>query len=485
MKRHKAFDILAAPVKHIIRGRIEETPGPYRSEFGRDRDRILYSKEFRRLAGKTQVFLSRAHDHLRTRLTHTLEVAQIAMTTCSNLGLDLPLTEAIAFAHDVGHTPFGHAGEKTLSFIMESCDPLADFQQCMGPSEKGFKHNLQGIRVVSDLERLYGKAGLNLTNFTLWGILNHTSRQWSACPHLDESSKTCYLKRDAKRCSGVNGRVTAFYDRYWKDMTISDPDIQAWSFEAEVVKYADEIAQRHHDVEDSILMEVLSIRDLIDELKERFSVHCKENKPKLKHLLQEMPRCGDDRHTFLGYVSKFLVELYNGNLIRNSKDNLRAFVRENHIQSSVDFERFHGEQNDAEIASVVGFDKEFEVADKSFQDFLKNRVLNSFEVQRMDGKGRFIIRRLFKAYLTNPRQLHDSTILYAIGLHENRKLTIGGVSKKEIGKYRNEIDSPGFKSNSNFRICLLRAICDHIAGMTDAFALSEFQKLYGDTPLLK
>ena len=135
------------------RGRkIKITPCPIRTEFQRDRDRILHSKAFRRLKHKTQVFISPAGDHYRTRMTHTLEVSQIARTIARALGLNEDLTEAIALGHDLGHTPFGHTGEEVLNELLPG----------------GFKHNEQSLRVVEFLENL------NLTEETLDGILNHT-----------------------------------------------------------------------------------------------------------------------------------------------------------------------------------------------------------------------------------------------------------------------------------------------------------------------
>lgn len=123
----------------------------FRSDFQRDRDRILYSREFRRLSGKTQVFITGADDHMRTRLTHTLEVAQIAETIAMRLGLDTMLTVAIAYGHDVGHTPFGHIGERTLNHIMNGCFKYYGYNEkgVLKEDNKGFKHNLQGVRVTS------------------------------------------------------------------------------------------------------------------------------------------------------------------------------------------------------------------------------------------------------------------------------------------------------------------------------------------------
>ena len=133
----------------------KEEPSEIRTEFQRDRDRIIHSKAFRRLKHKTQVFLSPEGDHYRTRLTHTLEVAQIARTISRALGLNEDLTEAIALGHDLGHTPFGHAGERTIDYLCP----------------EGFRHNEQSLRVVNVLER---KGGLNLTSEVRDGILCHT-----------------------------------------------------------------------------------------------------------------------------------------------------------------------------------------------------------------------------------------------------------------------------------------------------------------------
>jgi dGTPase len=131
----------------------EERPPHHQLAFQRDRDRILYSRAFRRLAGKTQIFLPSSDDHVRTRLTHTLEVAQIASTIARRLGLDPFLTEAIALGHDLGHAPFGHVGERSLNHLMNGCyaiSPDLDEKLQGDHGFSGFKHNLQGICVVTD-----------------------------------------------------------------------------------------------------------------------------------------------------------------------------------------------------------------------------------------------------------------------------------------------------------------------------------------------
>jgi dGTPase len=210
--------------------RYAETPHPYRGEYQRDRDRIIHSTAFRRLVYKTQVFVNHEGDHYRTRLTHSLEVAQIGRTVARCLGLNEPLVEAICLAHDLGHTPFGHAGQDALNRAMQ---PYG-----------GFEHNLQSLRVVDELEERYaGFPGINLTFETREGILKHCS------------------KRNARLLGDVGIR---FLER-------RQPGL-----EAQLANIADEIAYNNHDVDDGLragllteseLGEVALFRDHYDSLK--------------------------------------------------------------------------------------------------------------------------------------------------------------------------------------------------------------------------
>lgn len=147
--------------------RIQEVPDLFRTAYQRDRDRILHSKSFRRLAHKTQVFLAPEGDHYRTRLTHTLEVAQISRDICRSLGLNEDLCEAIALGHDLGHTPFGHTGEDALSRCIAAYRGVTTI-----PAQQHFHHNIQSVRVVALLEK--NGVGLNLTQEVLNGIACHT-----------------------------------------------------------------------------------------------------------------------------------------------------------------------------------------------------------------------------------------------------------------------------------------------------------------------
>ena len=201
------------------RGRRHPEPKPaFRSEFQRDRDRIIHSNAFRRLVYKTQVFVNHEGDLYRTRITHSIEVAQIARTVALALRLNESLTEAISLAHDLGHTPFGHAGQEALN-------------ECMRPYG-GFEHNLQSLRVVDELEDRYAEfRGLNLTFECREGILKHCS------------------VRNARELGELG---TRFIER-------RQPGL-----EAQIANLADEIAYNNHDVDDGLRAELIEIRDLMD-----------------------------------------------------------------------------------------------------------------------------------------------------------------------------------------------------------------------------
>ena len=203
------------------RGRRFEEPAPSnRSEFQRDRDRIVHANAFRRLAYKTQVFVNHEGDWFRTRLTHSLEVAQIARVVARSLGLDEDLTEAIALAHDLGHTPFGHAGQDELNRCMKT----------LAPETNGFEHNLQSLRVVDELEERYpGFNGLNLCFETREGILKH--------------------------CSLANARELGEIGQRFINRT--QP-----SLEAQLANLADEIAYNNHDVDDGLRSGLITLRQL-------------------------------------------------------------------------------------------------------------------------------------------------------------------------------------------------------------------------------
>ena len=200
------------------RGRlIKEDEPAYRSPFQRDRDRIIHSTAFRRLEYKTQVFVNHEGDHYRTRLTHSIEVAQIARTLADSMGLDLYLAEAIALAHDLGHTPFGHAGEDALKSVYPD-----------------FDHNAQSIKILTKLERKYAEFdGLNLTWETLEGIAKHNGP----------------VKNPVKELADYN--------------RVNDLRLNEWpSLEAQIASLADDIAYINHDIDDGLRAKLFDVSNL-------------------------------------------------------------------------------------------------------------------------------------------------------------------------------------------------------------------------------
>ncbi len=250
------------------RGRIHAEPAhPYRGEFQRDRDRIIHSTAFRRLVYKTQVFVNHEGDHYRTRLTHSLEVAQIGRTVAIVLGLNEQLVEAICLAHDLGHTAFGHAGQNTLD-------------GCMKPFG-GFEHNLQSLRVVDELEEKYAAfPGINLTFETREGILKHCSR------------------RDARSLGELGKRFL---------------DSRQPGLEAQLANIADEIAYNNHDVDDGLRAGLLTEEELseVDLFREKYEL-VRESEPNIS------------RRTLTHETVRKMIDEVVTDLIRHSREALAA-----------------------------------------------------------------------------------------------------------------------------------------------------------------
>ena len=392
--KYSNFKNLRAPQEYLIRKQEEEfSPSPYRTEFDRDRDRILYSKAFRRLKGKTQVFLTDGEDHLRTRLTHTLEVSQIARIAASNLGLDGILTEAISLGHDLGHTPFGHVGERTLNEIMNNCDTVGQFQSKMLPIDKGFKHNWQGIRVLAELEKLYGNPGLNITNFTLWGVLNHSSSVWKKCSYyFTNDDENCFLHRNPQGCKQtiLGSFDLGFYEKYRPRIAIKT-GTEAWSFEGFIVAWVDEIAQRHHDMEDAVIMGLIDREELIEILDDNFKdfYSGQTTTDRTTRKIFEKLRLAKTNQEFLPYLSKFVVNFYTNQFITTSAYNLGAFILETGLSNRKEFIQQYPTLSVKSVKNVIGYSPELLDKDRVIQEFLRDRILNSHRAQQMDGKGRF------------------------------------------------------------------------------------------------
>lgn len=497
------FDYLSTNDKSASRFH-RDTEKIISSNFDTDRDRIIYSKEFRRLKGKTQVFVSGFDDHVRNRLTHTIEVSQIAQRISKILGFNETLTEAIALAHDVGHTPFGHIGERTLNFIMNGCDRIHT-QYRIYENQKGFKHNWQGVRVVSDLERFSRThPGINLTNYTIWGILHHSNLSYKECGNFftdfvpvneTEQKKVnkCNLRHKYLDCNVEgSGLKLSFYDTYVKQMNIT-----SWSFEALVVRIADEIAQRSHDIEDSLLAKLLTKAELIDKIKSTTTTEV----PSLYHFFTQSEKIAfnkiiktENHSYFVRQFSVFIINFLISQLIRQTSQNLIHFSKQYKLKKEQDFQNQKREISknlkNEDLYELVSYDKDFSKTEFDFQKFMWNRILHSHLTQTMDNKANYILRNLVKAYVTNPKQLPDETIISLfkrLFTVEEWEREYKRFSYKELsGVLRNLLTTYHHQSNSEiYKNTLLRTICDFIAGMTDDYAINQFQILYGSSQVFK
>lgn len=467
------------------------TEHSFRDKFQRDRDRVLYSKEFRRLSGKTQIFVAGFDDNMRTRLTHTLEVAQIAETIARRLNLNTMLTTAIAYAHDIGHTPFGHIGERTLNYIMNGCFPLYGYNVKMSELEKGFKHNLQGVRVATFLEKIDSGYGLNLTKYTLWGIKAHTSSTYKGCDYYTEGK--CSYKNKMENCVNSSAKsekeslLLGFYEENLKvDGEPILQDKRDWTLEAIVVAHADEIAQRHHDIEDGIYAGIIDITKLKDFLSNESGFD-----KSFINTVKQLKINGSERHVIISELSRIVVNYYVTEYCKTIYQKVKQLKDELDLEEhEKDWKNLMYDKatQEKDIVKYFGFNEDFSKADEKFSGYLRDHILNSELAQKMDGKAVYIIKQLMKAYLTNPQQLPDKTIMSIIERWETKyeKDNKGQDKLRNIGqRYTDESrDRAKLKelikeNDSGIKTILLRSICDYIAGMTDQYAISCFEKLYG------
>ena len=472
MEKYNGEILRATDSKQIRRPWPFEEEHEIRSKFQRDRDRILYSKAFRRLKGKTQIFPTDSEDHLRTRLIHTLEVSQIATTISNMLGLNIFLTEAIALGHDIGHTPFGHAGEDILHEILTGeykirCEggEEAIYNGDLEMDDIGFEHCWQSIRVLTELEKKSsGYSGLNLTNFTLWGILNHSD--------LDNKSNGFYLK-------SPNNKIL--------ESIFSEIDNFCWTIEALIVRQADEIAQRHHDLEDGIIAKILDRRECFECFKEKFKKYVEDNKYYNKLIRDIEQNIKEEQNDYFLYpFSRLIIDLLAMNLYRNTKENLISLCKKENIYSSDDFLNkksiIFSKLGKDKLFNLIDYKSDFKKIEKQFSDYLQEAILNSYQVKRINAKARYIIVGLFKAFLDNPQQLPDETIK---NFYRNYKPDFYNTLKREeksytsiVAKLRKRFTWERKKSEVKFKNSLLRTIADYISGMTDNYAIKQYEILY-------
>jgi dGTPase len=338
----------------LSRGRLRPEPASAtRSAFRRDCDRLIHATAFRRLAHKTQVFVFHEGDHFRTRLTHTLEVAQIARALARSLGLDEDLAEGCALGHDLGHPPFGHAGERALDHCLDAYG--------------GFDHNAQTLRVVTTLERPYpGFDGLNLTWETLEGLVKHNG------PLTDRAGRPG--ARHARR--GLP-RAIAEYTRIH--------DLELWthpSAEAQAGAIADDIAYDAHDIDDGLRAEMFALDDLAAV-------------PLIGDILGEIdtdhPRIEAARrvHELRRRLITRMIEDVIGETLRGAAE-LRLDSAEAVRRAGV---------------PIVAFSPAMAQADRAIKDFLHPRLYRHARIMRIMGDAEQVVRALFAHYLAQPADM--------------------------------------------------------------------------------
>jgi dGTPase len=325
------------------RGRkVPEAESSTRTPFARDRDRIIHCTAFRRLKEKTQVFVAHEGDHFRTRLTHSLEVAQIARSLATALGLDADLAETIALAHDLGHPPFGHAGEDELQVQMQGYG--------------GFDHNVQTFRVVTKLERRYPRwEGLNLTWETLEGIIKHNG------PVVDKLEKPSW------------SAIAEFDAEY-------DLKLGGWaSAEAQVAALADDIAYNNHDVDDGVQAGLFQL----DELREIPLIG-----PHVISAVADYPACD------VGILRLEAVRRMIGAMV----DDVLAETRRRAQLDGV------GSPEDVRVLdhALVAFSRDMSEDLSALRAFLMERMYRHWKVNRTRSQARRMLAEMFQLFLAEP-----------------------------------------------------------------------------------
>ena len=350
-KNYKENHLKPYAVRSInSKGRIyKESENSIRSPYQRDRDRIIHSSSFRRLKHKTQVFVNTEGDHYRTRLTHSMEVSQIARTLSRSLGLNEDLSETLSLSHDLGHTPFGHAGEEVLN-------------QCMG-KYGGFDHNIQTLRIVTSIENKYYKfCGLNLTIETLDGLIKHNGPVKNLVQYKTILKKNLFSNKIV---------FNAFP-----------------SLEAQVAAISDDIAYNNHDLEDGLRAGLFTIKKIssITYVSKLINKHVKN----IKNFRREI---------IISQIVRDLINLMVVDVINTTNKNLKRsnpqLINDIYKQDRL----------------IVDFSDKMKMIDKQIKDFLKRNMYNHKKVVVNTNRGKRIINDLFK-YLSKNSRKHISKDLF-------------------------------------------------------------------------
>ena len=365
--------------------RYPEKPPNNRSEYQRDRDRIVHSAAFRRLEYKTQVFVNHEGDMFRTRLTHSLEVAQIGRTIARALKANEELTEAISLAHDLGHTPFGHAGQDALNECMREFG--------------GFEHNLQSLRIVDHLEEKYAEFnGLNLTFEAREGILKH-----------------CSVK-NAHALGDVGERF----------LNKQQPGI-----EAQIANIADEIAYNNHDVDDGLRAGFLSIEQMREV--ELFNQQYDE-------VIQQYPDISERRA-----IHEIIRRMINCQ-ITDFLAATNAHIASIKPTCAADIKKLS--------SPIATYSESMKDKTQHLKKTLRTNLYQHYRVHRMSTKARIVIKSLFQAFMNDIRLLPTET-------------------------YKNALKEYNASGDTGRAV----AIADYIAGMTDRYAIREYERIHDPVKL--
>lgn len=435
-----------------------------RTEFQRDRERIVNSTAFRRMVDKAQIFSAEKGDYFRTRMTHTLEVNQIAKAIAYALHLNLDLTEAIALGHDLGHTPFGHQGERTLNDILSGkidagivTDKKKMEERCYG----GFKHNYQSARILTQLENKYVDfSGLNVSTQVVEGVLKHTK-----------------LKKDIR----IEDFVSPEYlEKIYIDENEERQPIA--SLEGQVVAIADEIAQRGHDVDDALTSGVMTVSEFMDRLKVD---KCDELRELIEKEIEKTETANrllpNKQDMQVVRIVHRIIRYFISDVINNSKEKIEGSTK-----TSID---------DLNKETFIDFSEKGKKVNKYMEKIVQKKVICNYEVARADYNAEVVVKTLFQKYYENPRLLHTGTlqkIFHDTLMHKNTDVSNSAVCLNDcsVSLANAEIEEMALKPlelpndtevqktiRLEKRKILIRNIVDFIAGMTDGYALQEYEKI--------
>ena len=345
--------------------RFSEPETANRSVFQRDRDRVVHCRAFRRLMHKTQVFVTTEGDHYRTRLTHSLEVAQIARSICRSLGLNEDLAEALALAHDLGHTPFGHAGEEALDAVMRD--------------RGGFDHNVQTLRILTELETRYAAFdGLNLTWESLEGVVKHNG------PIIDGPAGC-----------GVPQAIESY-------CKVQDLEVNTYpGAEAQVASLADDIAYHSHDIDDGLRAGLFTLADLTDAPLAGAAA---------REVLESFPDVEEDR------LVQETVRRLIGRLVGDLTEETALRLAESGVGSADDV-RWHG-------SPMVAFSPAVGEANRELKAWLFDNMYHHDRITEGRREAQLVVEVLFARFMDDPSRMPPEWTSRACERHDSGKARV-------------------------------------------------------------